>query len=70
MKPDSFDDPASIAAEARDNRRAILVAAIALAVIVLASIVLFATRATTDGQSTPAPASTLQHQVQGQTSHE
>jgi hypothetical protein len=70
MKPDSFDDPASIAAEARDNRRAILVAAIALAVIVLASIALLTTRAATDGQSTPRPSSTLEHQVQGQTSHE
>jgi flagellar biosynthesis/type III secretory pathway M-ring protein FliF/YscJ len=70
MKPDLFDDPASITAEARENRRAILVAAIALVVIVLASILLFTTQATTEGQSTPAPASTLPHQVQEQHSHE
>jgi len=55
MNPDAFDDPRSTAAEARDNRRAILVAVVAIGVVIVACVLLFATSTGADGRPSPGP---------------
>jgi hypothetical protein len=59
-KPDILDDPGTVLAEAKDNRRAMVVVAIAGAVVAIACGALMATQHHSPDQAVPRPAHTLQ----------
>jgi uncharacterized membrane protein len=58
MKPELLDEPVNAAADAKDNRRAVVVAVVAAVVVAIASGALMATQNLSPAQSTPAPSHT------------
>jgi uncharacterized membrane protein len=60
MKPVLLDEPINAAADAKDNRRAVVVVVVAAVVVAIASAALMATQTQSPAHSTPTPGHTIQ----------